>query len=328
MRKRPYNGDMATMTAPTLLKRLSRPENPPSSFRITQRDVEIVRAVARFGYLTSEQIIRYLIVLFGPMSHQQVLRRLHILFDSHYLNRPEHQHLQLSSFSHFVYGLGREGAHLLARLGDPVDPRLQWAAKNSASATHLMHTLETAQTMLEFERACRSTANLQLLDHAALLPHVPDATRELDHPFRLRVTTQHDFKKVAINVVPDRVFSIVLAAEQRHNFCLELDRGTMSVAARRITSKSNYARKILGYYEGWKQQRHRDQWGFQGFRVLTITPSETRIANMIDAQRDITGNRVAALFLYSTPERIAAKGALGDVWMSSEADGISLLDRK
>ncbi len=49
---------------------------------------------------------------------------------------------------------------------------------------------------------------------------------------------------------------------------------------------------------------------------------------MVDAQRDITGNRVAALFLYSTPARIAAKGALGDVWMSSESDGISLLDRR
>jgi len=68
----------------------------------------------------------------------------------------------------------------------------------------------------------------------------------------------------------------------------------------RLTGKSTFVRKHAGYFFGWQQDKHREQWGFEGFRALTITPSETRIANMIDAQREITEDRAPALFLYST----------------------------
>jgi len=49
---------------------------------------------------------------------------------------------------------------------------------------------------------------------------------------------------------------------------------------------------------------------------------------MIDAQREITEGRASALFLYTTPPRIAAHGAFGPIWISSESDGISIVDRK
>jgi hypothetical protein len=62
--------------------------------------------------------------------------------------------------------------------------------------------------------------------------------------------------------------------------------------------------------------------------VLTITPSESRIKGMLTLQRKITGNHAAAMFLYCTPERIAAEGAFAPIWTSAEADGIALLNRR
>lgn len=311
------------------MKRLTRPDTPSRSFRITERDVAIVRAVARWRFMSSDQVVRYLTSLDSTTSAQQVSRRLAHLFYRNFLDRPPHQHLQLSSFSHLIYGLGREGARLLAESGGDVDAHVQWTTKNArATSAFLLHTLETAEAMLHFEAACRERTDLRLLDHHDLLSYFPAATRELDDPFRLRVSVQQDFKPLALNVIPDRLFSILVPDNHRHNFCLEIDRSTMSVAARRLTGKSSFARKITAYFAAWEQDRHVHQWDMRGFRVLSVVPSEKRIHNMLAVQRSITGDRLAALFLYCTPERIAAHGPLAPIWISSESDNVALLERK
>jgi hypothetical protein len=107
--------------------------------------------------------------------------------------------------------------------------------------------------------------------------------------------------------------------------CIEIDRATMSIAARRLSGKSSFGRKIRAYYAAWQQDRHREQWGFQGFRVLTIAPSENRIRGMLTVQRKITSNRAAAMFLYSTPDRLNQHGAFAPIWMSADGDGQRLL---
>jgi hypothetical protein len=61
---------------------------------------------------------------------------------------------------------------------------------------------------------------------------------------------------------------------------------------------------------------------------LTVTPSETRITNMLDHQHTITNGRASGLFLYTTPDLLREHGPLGPAWISSERRNISLLDRK
>lgn len=307
------------------LKRLSRPDNP-RAFRLTDRDLEILRTVARFRFMTSDQVVRYLTMSEPSTSGDNVLRRLQFLFYHSYLDRPQHQHLQLSSFSHLVYALGREGARAIANSSSHVNPHLEWSLKNARATTpHIIHTLETTEAMLHVERACREHGGVGLLDHHELLPYFPAPTLELADPFRLRVTIQHDGQSVALNAIPDRLTSLVLPDDRRHNLCIEIDRATMSVAARRLSGKSSFGRKIRAYFAAWEQDRHREQWGFQGFRVLTVTPSESRIKGMLTVQRRITSNRAAAMFLYTTPQRLAEHGALAPVWISADSDGQRLL---
>lgn len=317
--------DGMLFTAP--LKRLSRPSSPPV-FRITARDVAIIAQVSRYRFLTSAQIAE----LDGG-SHAQVLRRLRNLWAAGFLDRPKLQHAYLANWTDegnkpLAYALGCRGAKLLREQGVAVNDKLDWQQKNNrASALHLAHTIDTATAMIQFAIDAHAAA-LSLVDHHELIPTMPEVTRRLRNPFSLRVSVPclGSARPIAVGVVPDRLFSLV-AGDERRNFALELDRGEMSVNAKSL-KKSSYRRKLLGYFHAWKQKRHTEIWAFQSFRLLTVTTSEKRIDSMLAVQREITSDTAAGLFLYTTPQRLTEHGPLGKAWRSSEADGISLLDRK
>ena len=325
-RSRGTMDDMPTFLRSSIPKRLVRPETS-QAFRVTERDIAILRALARWRFMTSEQIERYLTLIYGTASAQQVRRRLLRLFAAGLVDRPRHQHVQLSSFDFLVYAIGRKGATLLAQQGESIEA-LQWTLKNKrATAVHIMHTLETTEAMLAFEAGCVRDAQLRLIDHEALVPLLPAETQRRDRPFRLAVKAAIENRQVPLYVIPDRVFSVALPGEQRINAALELDRGTMSIAAKRLTSKSSFARKIHAYMAAFQQRAHTAQWGFASFRVLTIAPSERRIAGMLTVQRKITQGRLPAFFLYSTFERLQTHGAFGAAWITADADHVSLLER-
>ena len=123
---------------------------------------------------------------------------------------------------------------------------------------------------------------------------------------------------LTIGVIPDRVFSLAFEDRTRLNFALELDRGTMDIKSRQLVGKSSFRRKLLGYYQLWREGLHTSQWGFKAFRVLTVTPSEKRIENMIAVQREIVGEQGSNLFLFTTPKRLAEKSPLADVWVTGK----------
>ena len=308
--------------------RFRRRKQPPA-FELTARDLAIVNVVARFRFLTAPQISR----LVGG-SHKHILRRLKFLFDAAFLDRPPAQKLQLAHAIDdgnrpFIYGLGRQGAHVLAEAGVPISDRLDWTTKNnSAKALFLAHTIETAGVLIGFELASRASNSARLVDQPDLFPYLPEATQNARDPFRIRVTVtvKEHSTPVAIGIVPDRVFSLFVADNNRHNFALELDRGTMDIKARTLIGKSSFRRKLLGYYQLWQDGRHTEAWGFKSFRVLTITPSEKRIAHMITAQKEIVGPAGLNLFLFTTPQLLKEKSPLGDAWISGKGNIVSLID--
>ena len=313
--------------SPAPLKRLSRPKYP-QRLRITARDMDILRAVARFRFLSSEQIVS---VVGGSPATLAV--RLKKLFRNAYLDRPRNQHVQLAQFFDegnrpLVYGLARKGAQLLAEDGVAIDAKLDWTTKNQrATAAFLAHTLETADAMLAFDRACRAAESVRLVDHHALLPFMPEATQRLRDPFRCRVEvrTKGQALPLSIAVVPDRLFSLAHADGTRRNYALELDRGTMDIRARRLAGKSSFRRKLIGYYTAWKERRHTEHWNFNSFRVLTVTTSEKRLANMLAAQHEVTNGTVPGLFLYTTQDRLAEHGAFGDAWLNGACELVRLI---
>jgi hypothetical protein len=307
-------------TAPLL--RLSLPaELPP--FRFTARDKDILAALACYLYASSDLIARHI-----GASQRAARFRLHRLYCHQLVARPRNQHAYLSAGNaNLVYALTSKGARLLAEQGVVVG-HLYWALKNAhrVSPVHLAHTIETAEAMLSFELASRAEGAPRLIDHHALLPFFPEPTRALRDPFRLSVTIAYDLKPLTLVVRPDRLFSLAYPDNTRHNFCLELDRGSETIRSRsKALSRNSIRKKLVAYYECWKQKRHTEVWGFAGYRVLFITPSETRLEHMIELQRQVTNDRAGGLFLYSTPRRLALNGPLGPAWVSARGDGISLV---
>lgn len=321
----PYNSAMSRL-AVRPLRRLSRPEAPPP-FRMTGRHIAIMRALVHYRHLSSDQIVR---IVGG--SERGVGNNLRSLFWHGYISRPPSQNTYLIAFFDegnrpLVYGIARKGVRFLAELGDDVDERLDWRGKNNRTAIFLAHTLEVSSTMMHFAAACGGEGAPRLLDHGELIPFFPEPTRGLKDPFALRVTFMHERKPLTLTVVPDRLCSLVYADNTRHNFAIEQDLGSMSVGTKstRLVGKSSIRKKQIGYFNAWKQRRHTEVWGFQSFRCLFVVPSEARIHSMLKCQREATNGTAPGLFLYTTPQRLAANGALGPAWISSTTDNISLL---
>ena len=281
--------------------------------RITDRDLSILQAIGRYRFLNADLVRR---IVGG--SGRGVRNRLRMLSTHAYLVR-----LATIVTEPVAYGLANKGARLLAGRGADINHRLDWAVKNDTSHYFLAHTLAVAETMLHFHFTTRDAA-IRFIDHHELLPDMPEPTRRARDPFCMRVAVRHGGQNILIPAIPDRLFSFLYDDGTRHNFALELDRGTMDIWANRLVGKSSFRRKLIAYYNAREQKRHAEVWGFKSFRVLTVTIGEERIRSMIEAQRRVASGCPPGLFLYSTPERLARHGALGPAWITSKSDNISL----
>lgn len=314
--------DSALQDAPRQ-RRFARNDAAPRT-QITARDLAAIRLVARFRFLSSEQLARLL-----DGSEQQLLRRLRQLYDHQYLDRPTAQLAQLYERGNLpmVYGLAKEGARLLAEHDRALVDHLDWHTKNRrARSLFIAHTIETADVVINFALAVRGS-DIRLIDHHDLIPTLPPTTRDLSNPLCVRITAYVDTesKPVNIAVIPDRVFSLVRQDGAQQNFCLELDRGTMDIENRSLTHKSSLRRKFIGYWHAWLQHEHTEKWGFGNMRALFVTTSDERVANMIASQKRVT-NGGSGLFLFTTRERLASASPFdANVWLNGKGESVRLL---
>jgi hypothetical protein len=108
----------------------------------------------------------------------------------------------------------------------------------------------------------------------------------------------------ALEIVAIELFGLVYPDETASYFMLKIDRGTMPVV-RRGKDRTRFARKIELYLDIWKGKVHTAQFGFQAMRVLTVTPSRTRVETMVEATHDLTNGKGSGLFLLSIARRSA-----------------------
>jgi hypothetical protein len=344
-----YNKSMSilTMTLAPLkpLKRLTRPAQS-QGFMCTDRDLELMALLARFRFLSSDQLIRFCAGLTAreyaeqlhqtPWAFQVYLRRLHLMWAHGFLIRPERQRNDVVAFGNapLIYGLSRMGAMLLKERGKHVDANLDFAAQQRVSRQWLVHTVETAEAVLAFDLSCRRIATVQLIDHDALRPYMPASRRAMPKPFVLRAALQKDRAGESDAVIPDRLIALETMQpptetkdeigevhEQSDEsplrlLALEIDRGTVS--------GKKFTRRLQRYHAAWRADLHETQWGSKSLRVCTISPSWQRLENLIAAQQAaISGG--SNLFCFSTPELIAERGALGSSWITGKGATVSLL---
>lgn len=285
-----------------------------SPIRLTPRDIDIIRHIARHRFLRSSHIVALM-----AESRQQILRRLNLLYHHGYLERPRCQidYYHEGGSHSMVYGLGKRGAAMLRRM-DGLPYSIRWTSSGgSVKRLFLEHTLQVSEFMVKLELACRQNGAVTLIT-ADQLP-LPDETRSLREPFRWNVSIKSMEK---IGVIPDQVFGLEWRDQtnqpHRAYYFLESDLGTMPVK-RQGLRQSSLLRKLLAYESTWAQNLHRSRFGFHRFRVLFVTTTPERVCHFIETIRQL--ERGQGLFLFTDFESLQrAPFILTHPWQTTRLD--------
>lgn len=300
---------------PVRLPRFRQAKEQAAPLQLTLRDTDLLHQVAMHRFLRSG----HLVSLAGG-SHQQVLRRLQLLFHHGYLERPRCQldHYHQGGSREMIYGLGSRGAaHLRRALDMPFD-RMDWTPKNrSVGRVFLEHALMVSDFMVALELSCRSQSDVRLL-HDKDLP-LAEELKGRKRPFQWSV---HIHGRRKLGVVPDAVFGLEYqthdAQTERAFYFLEADRGTMPVKRDRL-ERSSVHRKLLAYEATWSQGLHRSRFGWNRFRVITLTSHQARMEHIMTACKEMERGR--GLFLFGESSALKkSQMALTSKWFR-DADG-------
>lgn len=292
-----------------------RRSGDPPPFQMTPRDLDILRAVARFRFLDSGQITRLL-----PGSAKNMRARLKLMFEHGLLDRPECQYDSYrpgGGSSEIVYALGAKGARRLAEHGvRDVDCSASWSQKNrDAGRPFLEHTLAVADFAISLAVDVRSRSGIELVDGDALIARLPTSTREMARPFRFSVPVILSGTRHVIGIEPDYAFSLGFPEQKRRaNFLVEIDRGTMPVE-RSDLAASSILRKLVAYRELWRSALHTSQLGWRNFRVLVVTTEAERARHMQECARRHLGADDASLVWVCDRASLARGDSLGNCFV-------------
>lgn len=308
----------------TYRPRHKRSGNPPP-FQLTDRDLEILRAVTRYRFLHSGHIRRLI-----PGSAKNLSNRLKGLFEHAYLDRPDCQYdfyRPGGGSSLAVYALGDKGARVLSHHdGMTWGERVSWAHKNrDAGRPFLEHTLAIADFAVSLSVDVAASPVVDLCDGPALLARLPATTRKAAKPYRLSVPVVLKSTRHTIGIEPDYACSLGFpAAGRRAYFLVEIDRGTMPVERSDIT-QSSMMRKFLAYGAVWRSKMHTTAFGWRNFRVLVVTSTAERAQNMRDVLLKLTGAKGSPLFWFADAQALKAHNTLDHVWIDGEGHERRLL---
>ena len=279
--------------------RFRRAAEPPA-FRLTDDDVEIIRHIARHRFLRSTHIAALV-----RRSLDRTNDRLLRLFHAGYVDRPRAQldRFPTSGTAPMLYALADRGARLLRQRGDSPLADIEWSRKNrKVQRPFIDHQVEIVDFQVALQRALSTRADVRLLFEREVSTAASWRQERDARPFALSAQLGQNGIVHRVSVVPDLVFVLQFADGTRHNYAVEIDRGTMPVF-RSDPEQTSIARKMRVYSAAHAAKQHQREFGWANFRVLFVTTNEERIKTMIDASRRSQARRHgagASLFWFST----------------------------
>jgi DNA-binding MarR family transcriptional regulator len=299
-----------------------RPEEP-RHLRITARDIQLLRNLARLRLSSAAQLA----ALDGG-SAQNVSRALLALFENGYVERPVAQvasRLLYEGSRPTIYGLTRKGAALLRQHGEDVRRRLLDGIDKERGAgwRFIEHTVSIAEFWVGLVLAARERDDLCLLERSEILEDAPKSKRDRLVRLEASIRISGTLRKNA--VVPDALFGLRFDDKEENYFMLEIDRGEMPVERYKNTQRTYFAKKMLTYYEANRQRRHVYDLGIENFRVLTVTTDKTRVEKMLDALNAVTNGNGSNIFLFIDQAALAASNPLEVEWLSGKGELVRLI---
>ncbi|MFA5010206.1 MAG: replication-relaxation family protein [Patescibacteria group bacterium] len=274
------------------LPRTKRAKHPPA-FRITKRDVELVRAILNYRFLYTKHVFW----LLPKASQQNLTVRLRHLYHHGYLNRvllPDS-----STNEQLVYAPTEKGAVMVADADGISRDEVEWHRyMNIVSPSHIRHLLSINDVLVSYEIALgQAKAQGKIADYKV----VRGEPRKHKLPVLLR---DKDGKRREVANVPDAYLAVVFDSHNYGVFFVEVDRATMG--------SSRWAEKIEVYREYPRTQHFKDKFKAQWCIVLTVAPSEKRVMSLAEKTAGMGGQRG---FWYALADQLTPDTACGPVWI-------------
>jgi Replication-relaxation len=317
------------MTTTTKRRRRFARSKSSAEVWITDRALSILRGLARFRFLTIDQIITLLnieqkVYALPPVSGQKVSRLLRDLYDARYIERVLGPVTNLTDFFSVrrqptTYALAQNGAkHLSDTDRVPLD-HIDWQEKNSrVGSLHIDHTRGIADFMIAL-LADSKERGLGLIDHDDLLPYFPPT---IDRPKSLTLSVSVD--GIEYTRRPDRLLALTdQTGADRLPFALEWHSGEVPgrrdpAAFWRGYRQTNFADTIWIYWQARNADAFRTLWDAPNIRVLTVTASDESIITLSRQVARITESPLTKLFLFTTPTRLFRNGAFAPIWYAPQ----------
>lgn len=267
-------------------RRKSRRE-PRNNLRLQPRDMEILRCLKDYRYLTSSQIAER---FFGQKSACD--RRMRKLYDQGLVERIERPVAQ--GKMELIYTLYSKGADLLAQELGVTKGELGWSKRwINPTELYLEHELLITSFHFELEQAILKKDGYQL--------------EQWSHWEKLKTVDRSiPVGRRKVELIPDAYFTIK-TPEGIADFFLEADRGTEPV--------DRFLRKLQAYQTYWDRGEFKREFGGEIFRVLTVTVSENRLHSLVKAARKIDQ---ASLFWFTTVNACLQETIFERVWLTAE----------
>lgn len=303
---------MTTATRKPLYKR-----TPDEHIQLTERDLDLIQCVYRHRLLRTSHLLK---LLGQDFSSIKTLRgRLSKLYHHGYLDRVREENDFAPGTNPVIYAVATKGVSLLAQGRGVHKTKTDITfANRRLSRLFIEHALLVADVMVAFEAACRGQA-VRLITPEEILARSPEEIRKQKNPFGWKVSLKHRQGNFKLGVVPDKIFGLHFQerpeGRNRLYFFLEADRSTMPVI-RKSLSQTSYFKKMLGYYETYKQGLHTQKYNIKNFRVLTVTTSRERIQTMLEANRRLNQGQGSRIFLFAHRDQLDQEDAFKVEWQS------------
>jgi len=235
------------------------------SFVPTERDREIVAAVSTHRALTSDQLS---LLFWGDLKANSRCRlRLRLLAEHGYLERHEQPVALSEGRRPLVYFLGKRGLAMAADVRGVPESAIDWKKEhNDVRWPFLEHLLATNEIRVRFEVAAPRAGFtvLEWLDDKTL------SSQSIRDQFT--VVRSGGFFQAAIG--PDGYVSLLDPnGTTRHRAFIEADRATVPLG--------RWQDKVQRYLAYFRSAVFADRYkATKPFRVLTVTTSDERLANM------------------------------------------------
>jgi protein involved in plasmid replication-relaxation len=290
------------------------------TYLITEVDESILRALARFHYLTAAQASRLLYpTLLDDNRYMQ--RRLKRLVDTDYLLRLRALPMPQYGQAPHVFTLAHKGRVYTQEMGIGLPTYFRPSEEKRATWNHpfMTHRLATIDVMIAADRLCREEGIVcprmlseRELKQEAVHVQVPPGPNSLTKETR------------KVTVIPDAWFQLGLSESEPYSIAIELDRGT---------EEQKVWRQKVAAYAYWVNGPYQEAFETDNLTIATVCLTDTRTQQLADwTLKELRGRNLeelADLFLFTAASPVTTAPAdlfFAPLWRSVSNEPLSLLD--